>query len=745
LARGEIALRTLRRSANSRRSINGSAHFPGGSAMPGRHLSSLLRRASIGAALIGLAVPAMAPAAAARVTQINITTVESPTFGGASFGSVGQYERIEGTITGAVDPKNPRDAVITDLALAAPKNADGTVGYSVDFQILRPIDLGKGNHRVVFELPNRGTALILGTLNDSATLNNTTTAGDPGNGFLMSQGFIIVEGAWDTTAAQGGKSFGVTFPIAMNPDGSAITGPATEEFVIDENATPASEPLTYPAASADPSQAFLTVRENYGDPPQLVPSSGWAYTDATLSAVKLTSGPFGGPGSFGPTALYEFTYVAKNPVVVGLGFAAVRDLATFLRDAETDDKSVPNPLVGDVQRIYTFCLSQPCRTMHDFVLHGFNETETADAGHHDRDRDDRDHRPGDRVFDGVMNWIGGGDAMFMNYRFAQPFRTHRQHIARWTPEFQFPWANETLHDPVTGKTDGRLALCTRSDTCPKILEINSENEYWAKAGSLLTTDTQGRDLDLDDELDVRYYQLASLEHSAGITSILPLTPQPAGICQQPQNPMVANVALRALLLDLDAWVSVGQPPPANRIPRGADGTLVPALPQSGMGFPQIPGVTYDGIHHTGDLWNFGPGFDQGILTVLPPVLLGTPYPVFVPKTDVDGNDIAGIRYPDVSVPIATYTGWGFRASATGDSVPIVDGCDASGQMILFAKTKADRQASGDPRLSLAERYQDHPTYVSLITAAAMKLEQERLMLHDDVVKYIAAAQAAAVP
>lgn len=190
--------------------------------------------------------------------------------------------------------------------------------------------------------------------------------------------------------------------------------------------------------------------------------------------------------------------------------------------------------------------------------------------------------------------------------------------------------------------------------------------------------------------------------------------------------MVASVALRALLLDLDAWVSRGEPPPANRIPRRSDGTLVPALPQSEMGFPAIPGVAYNGIHHTGDLWNFGKEVDEGLLPLLPPQLLGTPYPVFVPKTDADGNDIAGIRYPDVAVPIATYTGLGLRAADPRDPVPIVDGCDALGQMIPFAKTKSDRLASGDPRLSLEERYPDHQAYVDRITAAARTLEEERL-------------------
>lgn len=196
---------------------------------------------------------------------------------------------------------------------------------------------------------------------------------------------------------------------------------------------------------------------------------------------------------------------------------------------------------------------------------------------------------------------------------------------------------------------------------------------------------------------------------------------------------------------MDEWVTNGTHPPANRVPRRSDGTLQPSLPQSGMGFPSISGVTYNGIMHTGDLFNFGPRFHQGILDIMPPTLFGTPYPVFVPKTDSDGNDIAGIRLPDVSVPLATYTGWALRASAPGDPVPIVDGCDAAGQRIAFAKTMADRLAAGDPRPSLQERYVDHATYVNLVTQAAQQLQSERLLLDMDVQAYIAAAQAASVP
>jgi Alpha/beta hydrolase domain len=333
------------------------------------------------------------------------------------------------------------------------------------------------------------------------------------------------------------------------------------------------------------------------------------------------------------------------------------------------------------------------------------------------------------VVDGVLNWKAGGSGLFLNYRFSQPVRTHRHHIARWTPEYQFPFADVKVTDTVTGKTDWRLRRCEGSGTCPKIFEANSSNEYWAKASSVMQTDGQGHDLDLNGVANVRYYLLASLPHGAG---------NGPGICAQPRNTLRPNAVLRALLTDLDAWVTAGAAPPANQMPRVADGTLVPPLPQEGYGFPRIPGVVYNGIHHTGDLWDFGPDFDKGFLSVLPPKLVGTPYPVFVPKADADGNDIAGIRMPEVEVPVATYTGWALRADG-------LDGCDASGQRLNFAKTKAARLAAGDPRPSLEERYADHAAYVERVSRAAQALKQERFMLDEDVQAYVTAAQAASVP
>jgi hypothetical protein len=712
-------------------------------------------------ALLGISFLGGAPNAGARVTSLTINDRQSA-FSGANFGSVGTYEVITGTFTDEVDPDDPHNAVIVDIA-NGPKNANGTVSFTADFQIIKPTNLANSAHRVIYDMPNRGNPGALGTLNGSSPVNTAVppTSGDKGNGFLMNLGWTIVEVGWDLTAPQGKAAFGITLPVAKNPDGSTITGPAVEELDVDQNATVATLPLTYAAASGDQSQASLTVRENYGDTPVQIPASGWAYTDSTLTAVKLTSGPFGGPNSFGPTALYEFSYIAENPKIVGLGFAAIRDLATFLRNAKTDDNNVANPLTGDVKYIYTICSSQPCRTTRDFVLWGFNEADIPEGAgrHHWGDHDWWDHfwlrHPPhhEKAIDGMLNYIGGGNGIYMNYRFAQPTRTQRQHIARWFPEFQFPFADLTIFDPVTRQIDGRLARCEETGTCPDIFETNSENEFWAKGGSMLLTDGQGHDLDLSRTPNVRYYLLSSFQHGTGNGTT-------TGICRQFSNPLSSAPVERALIVDLDQWVSEGVPPPANHVPRMSNGTLVPSLPQSGQGFPNnIPNpnttvlpltqyVAYNGVLHTGDLWDFGPQFNEGIMSTIPPLSLGTPYKIYVPKTDADGNDIAGVRVPSVSVPIATYTGWGLRAgnlSDPGGPASIVDGCDATGQYIPFPITLAQRIATNDPRPSLQERYGTSTNYVAKVQAAAQALVDQRFLLEQDIETYTGPAALVTIP
>jgi alpha/beta hydrolase family protein len=668
------------------------------------------RTVLLGSTALCLGVAAAATAEA-KVTKLEVTRVESPTFEGRSFGAVGQYEKIVAKAYGEVDPNDPRNAVIVDIK-NAPRNARGLVEYNTDVTIIKPVNEANGNHRLWFEVNNRGNIPAYQSMTEARLDGNDpgAKASDAGNGFLMNQGYTLVEAGWDISAPPGGGRFTIRVPVAKNPDGSPIVGPSMEEFVVD-NATTKRGRLTYPAATVDKSKATLTVRSTYAAEPVVVPADQWQFQDEKGMAIVLTD-----TSAFKRGSLYTFVYQAKDPLVGGLGFAALRDLGSFLRYADKDEAGTANPVAGAIQYVYTACQSQPCRTLHDYVWLGFNEDES-----------------GKKVVDGISNWIGGSTGIFTNYRFGQGGRTQRQHIARWFPEFQGPFTNQVRFDPITNKTDGRLARCTASNTCPKVFETNSANEYWSKDMAVGLVDTKGKDL-TDQPANVRNYFLSSMFHGGAFA------PKGKGICQQVRSPLTPNAILRALIVDMDEWVSKGTEPPASRVPSADKGTLVSPLPQETQGFPKLQGVVYNGRMHDGDLFDFGPDFEKGIMTILPPKHVGTPYPALVPKTDADGNDIAGVRMPDVAVPVATYTGWALRAQPADGN----DGCDGAGQFIPFAKTKAEREMNNDPRLSLEERYSSHEDYVAKVKAAAEALKADRLLLDADVQAYVAKADASPI-
>ena len=641
----------------------------------------------------------------AGITKIQIIATESPTFGGYSWPGVGQYEKIVGKAFGEVDPTDPKNAVVVDIALA-PRNVRGNVEYAFDFYILKPIDLTRGAHKMMYEPPNRGSktwsafARVPGG-NDPGSITDPLVLA---NAFLMPRGYTMVWSGWDKSAGSNTANFNatITLPTARNLNGSSITGPAYEYIV--SSAT--SFTLSYTAASLDKTAAKLTHRVHLNDAPVVIPASGWEYTSASGTAIRLL--PAGTP--FVANDIYEFSYTAKDPTVNGLGFAAVRDWNAWLRYDAMDDLGTPNPLAGDVTRIYSAVLSQPGRMLNDFRYLGFNQAEN-----------------GRIVFDGMMQWIAAGDGLNLNYRFSQPNRTERNRQDHLYLEGVFPFANVTTTDPITGRTDSRYARCLATGTCPRSVELNSANEYWVKAGSLLHTDPTGT-TDLPDSPFTRNYLISSHQHGVGNAAV-------KGACQQFLNPLDSGPVQRALFTALNEWVD-GQAPPASRVPRLSDGTLVPPLPQSAVGFPDIPGVTYAGLKTTRYLLDYGPNFyTTGIATINPPLvtapyqdnpLNGPIYPSFVPKTDSDGNDIAGVRLPDVTVPLATYTGWALRSGPQAN-----DGCEAAGQYIPFASTEADRLASGDPRRSVEERYPSFGEYYSEVIRAIDGLVNDRLMLCED--------------
>jgi hypothetical protein len=665
-------------------------------------------------ALVTAGVFVIAPAAEAHITKVEITATESPTFGGYSWPGVGQYEKLVGRAFGEVDPTDPKNAVIVDIGLA-PRNARGNVEYSFDFYILKPINLSQGAHKVIYEPPNRGTKLWggFGRMtggNDPGSIADPTVLADS---FLMPRGFTLVWTGWDRSAGTSAANFnmriggsggpGTSLPIAKHPDGTSITGPAYEYIV----SSAASFTLSYPAATLDKSQATLTHRVHLNDAPVAIPASGWTYNPSG-TAISLAG------GNFVANDIYEFSYMAKDPTVNGLGFAAVRDWNAWLRYETVDELSTPptrNPLAGDVTRIYTYVLSQPGRLLNDFRNLGFNQAEN-----------------GQKVFDGMLQWIAAGDGLNLNYRFSQPNRTERNRQDHLYVEGVFPFANVMTTDPFTGHSDSRYTRCEATGTCPLAMEIYSANEYWVKAASLLHTTPDGA-ADLPDSPFTRNYFMSSMQHGTGNAAV-------KGNCQQFLNPLDSAPVQRALFLALDEWSTKGTPPPPSKVPRFSDGTLVPPLPQSEMGFPNISGVTYTGLKTTRYLFDYGPGFyTTGIATLNPPFVIApyednpanAPiYPSFVPKTDSDGNDLAGVRLPDVTVPLATYTGWALRAGAWAD-----DGCEAAGQYIPFARTEIERTTSGDPRPSIEERYPSFGQYYSNVIRAINGLVTDRLMICED--------------
>jgi hypothetical protein len=719
-----------------------------------------------GVALLGCPIAASS-IAQARITQI-IVQSSAPAFGGYSFLGVGTYQVIKGYAIDAVDPADPHNAVITDLQ-QAPRDRNGKVEVVFNFYILKPAN---GNGKMMYEPPNRSSKTF-GTMNNTPTAGNDpaaiTDAATLANSFLWPQGYTTVWSGWEyygdptsgyttdpTKINLPASAAGVmtpisnvnkptmltTMPVAYGPGNTPLTGPGYEYIV--ETTNTATYVLggvntpSYPASPCSNSNGKLTHRVHLDDSPQVI--LNWQYANATCDTIELTttSGPsssytpcmLGVGACFVQQDIYEFSYTAKNPTVNGLGLAVIRDFNSFLRYSTADDFGNSNPLAKTIRLIYTYTLSQPARTLNDFVHLGFNEDEISR-----------------KVFDGMLQWVGAGDGLNMNYRWSQTSRTERNRQHELYLEGLYPFANVPAVDPISQTIDWRYRICERTNTCPLALEFYSANEYWVKAASLMSTDPSGQ-RDLPDHPLTRLYLLSSAQHaSAG-------NPAVKGVCQQFQNPLDPAPVERALWMDLDQWATRGTPPPESAIPRLSDGTLAPPLPQSAVGFPLIPGVTYTGLKTTRYRFNYGPNFYQTYIpTINPPVIIGPYedntangpiYPSYVPKTDTDGNDIAGIRLPELQVPLATYTGWALRSGVWAN-----DGCEGTGQYIPFAGTQSARLAAGDPRLSVQERYASYAVYMNGVVAAVDSHVRSRFLNCDDtqdiISRLLTAGLAAGVP
>lgn len=624
-----------------------------------------------------LLLPAIGRAELARFE----ITARGPAFAGATFGASGGYERIAARATIALDPADPRNAGIVDLALA-PRNAAGRVQATAEVVILRPAN---GNGTLFVEVPNRGRELAGQLFNDIDGANKLAAGTDAGNGFLLRQGYTLVWIGWQAEL-QPGEGLRLEAPVVAE-----VTGPSREEFLFDHARTPVTVRLTYPAARRE--GATLTVRAQADDPRQTPPGLGLRWLDD--QRVEITR-----PAGFDAGALYELIYTAKAPTVQGMAFAAFRDITAFLRH----EAGAANPLAREgrvpVARAILHGISQSGRFVRDYLYQGFNEDEA-----------------GRQVFEAMQPHIAGTRRTFTNARFAQPGRNPTPHGDRHYPADQFPFTYAVTEDALTGRRDGLLVKCAASNTCPRIIQTDSEYEFYGARASLLVTDTRGNHLGLPE--NVRAFLITGHPHFALPSAIAALTER----CALPVNPLHAGAPMRALLLALEAWVAEGRSPPESRYPTRAAGTLRPA---AGL-YPAIPQLPYRGTHGPAQLVDYAP---------MPPVVRGE-YPVLLPRVDADGNAVGGLRSPALEVPKASYVGWNPRAAGFAPGSL----CYNTGATVPFATDRAAREAAADPRPSVAERYQTREAYLGAVRQAAARLAAEGLLLAEDLPRIEAAAAA----
>ena len=557
-------------------------------------------------------------------------------------------------------------------------------------------------------------------MNDAPQSNDPATPEDAGNGFLMRQGYAIVWCGWQGDLMPVKNWLVLNVPVATN-NGKEIIRQTRAEIVVDEKGVK-SQPLSgddrvksYEAASRDKLIASLTVREKSYGPRIPLPPTEWEFASCVKDSrsgqetIKSSGKHLYLHAGFKPGHIYEFIYAAKNPSVLGLGFAAVRDLVSFLRYQRKDSAGRPNPLLTDgktsgIRYAYGWGRSQSGRFLRDLVYHGFNEDEA--------------HR---KVFDAIAPHVAGGGRMFLNYEFARPVTSSQQHTNQLDPEL-FPHAYNVLKDAHSGRRDGILK---RPRTDPVVFHTQTSTEYWQKRACLAHTDGKGRDITLPE--NVRLYVIASAQHNSpfGSEAVKEDT-------QQRINPLPAGDALRALMVAMDLWVTQGISPPPSQYPRVSDGTLV-CPDRRSTRFPNVPGVRYFGFHNRQLFLDYGPNIRRGRLGVHPPrPSANGAYAILVPKVDKDGNDVAGIRLPAIQVPVGTYTGWNLRPRGLAED----ELSGLLGSYIPFAKTRSQRKQLGDPRGSIEERYKDRADYVRQVSRAARFLVEQRYLLPDDAERII---------
>jgi hypothetical protein len=621
---------------------------------------------------------------------------------GESFGEAGPYDRLDGIVTFAVDPEHEANREIVDLALA-PRDSEGRVRFTSDLCLLIPRDPARGNRRLVVELPNRGRKLIPRYVNRAAP--HLPTADIPaGDGWTFRHGYSIAWIGWQHDVYRSDAMMGLEAPEAVI-DGKPIRGEVMVE--IQANVPERTRLLAnrvhrpYRVADVTDPSARLLVRDHPDGENAEIPRTSWRFAREEDGRIVPSDEHIYLESGFEPGRIYSVIYTTEGAPVVGTGLLAFREIASFLRY----DNGAENPLAGAIDRVYGFGVSQTGRMLRHFIYLGLNLDEA-----------------GRMAFDGLNPHVAGARRGEFNHRFAQP-------SVQSTPSFGhcFPFADRETDDPHGSGSDGLLKRQRACGGVPKIVYTNTAAEYWRGDCSLMHIDPLGT-RDLAPEPEARAYLFAGTEHSPGALPPGRLSPTEGDMGSHDFNVVAYQPLLRAAWVNLDRWVSAGVEPPSSRHPRLSDGTAVTGR-EVIVRFRDFPGITLPDpdalpVIHALDL---GPRKDEGIGRY--PAEVGEIYPAYVSAVDGDGNELGGIRLPDLTVPLGTFTGWNPRAAETGAAGQLMK---MHGMSHFFRPTKAELEALDDPRPSLAERYLNRAAYLEQVRAAAEELVAARLVLAEDV-------------
>jgi hypothetical protein len=647
-----------------------------------------------------LALIGAAPhAATAKVVRVEIERRED-VLDGHSFGPAGPYEKIVGKIYFAFEPGNPMNARVVDLD-RAPRNADGLVEAWADFVVLRPKRPLSGGIALL-EVSNRGGKASLAYFNGAARSLDPTDAEDFGDGLLMRLGLTIiwVGWQWDVPLREGLLRLHV--PVATGAGGTRLEGLVRADWVVDRATTTLyvghRNHIAYPVSDPDDPANVLTVRDGRLAPRRVVPRSDWRF--ARLAGDSIVPDPtyiYMGSG-FLAGKIYELVYRARDPRVVGLGLAAVRDMIAYAKY----DPSSPFPVSYGI----AIGISQTGRFLRHFLYQGFNTDER-----------------GRKAFDGMMVHTAGAGRGSFNHRFAQPSRDAHRYSAFFYPTDIFPFSSRTQTDPETGLSDGLLAHQHSDENLPYVFYTNTGYEYWGRAASLIHTSVDGA-RDIEPFPNERIYHLASGQHFVGRFPPREASRMPGSRAYR-GNPLNFLYTMRALLVRMVEWVSEGVEPPPSAYPRIDAGTLVSI---DRVRFPKLQDVAFPTVVHEAYRANYGPRWRQGIIEVQPPEL-GPAFPSLVPQVDVLGNELGGVESLEILAPLATYAPWNLRAGLPGPQNELTD---FFGTYIPLPRTEAERRRYDDPRPSIESLYSSKAAYVALAEGAARSLVERGFLLDEDV-------------